>query len=94
MGGGISRRLPLVGDRVRERPDQLSGRLDDADWLYGAFSAGDPMIVSVLARLKSSGIPDAYPNLATYLVCGEARPTYKRAFDAQLAVFTGKPPTS
>ena len=62
-------------------------------WLDDAFSAGDLMMVSVLLRLKSSGILDEYPNLAAYVARGEARPAYKRAFDAQLAVYTGKPPT-
>src|SRR5262245_3259136 len=86
-------RLPLVEDRVRDRLNQLSRRLGDADWLDGAFSAGDLMMVSVLLRLKSSGILDEYPNLAAYLARGETRPAYKRAFAAQLAVNTGKPPT-
>jgi glutathione S-transferase len=85
-------RLPLVEDRVRNRLDQLSGRLADAHWLDGVFSAGDLMMVSVLLRLKSSGILDEYPNLAAYVARGEARPAYKRAFDAQLAVYIGKPP--
>jgi glutathione S-transferase len=86
-------RLPLVEDRIRDRLEQLSRRLGDADWLDGAFSAGDLMMVSVLLRLKSSGILDEYPNLAAYVARGEARPAYKRAFDAQLAVYTGKQPT-
>jgi len=47
-------------------------------------------MVSVLLRLKSSGILDEFPNLAAYLARGEARPAYQRAFDAQLAVNTGK----
>src|SRR5262249_43952798 len=82
-------RLPLVKDRVRNRLKQLSARLGDADWLDGAFSAGDLMMVSVLLRLKSSGILQDYPNLAAYVTRGEARPAYKRAFDAQLAVYAG-----
>ena len=86
-------RLPLVEDRVRDRLKQLSARLGSADWLDGGFSASDLMMVSVLLRLKSSGILDGYPNLAAYVARGEARPAYKRAFDAQLAVYTGKPPT-
>jgi glutathione S-transferase len=86
-------RTPLVADRVRNRLGQLSRRLGDADWLDGAFSAGDLMMVSVLLRLKPSGILDEFPNLAAYLARGEARPAYKRAFAAQLAVYTGKPPT-
>ena len=86
-------RLPLVKERIRGRLDQLSARLGDADWLDGAFSAGDLMMVSVLIRLKLSGILDEYPNLAAYVARGEARPAYQRAFEAQLAVNTGKPPT-
>ena len=86
-------RLPLVRDRVRERLGKLSGRLGDADWLDGAFSAGDLMMVSVLIRSKPSGLLTEYPNLAAYVARGEARPAYQRAFAAQLAVFTGKPPT-
>ena len=66
--------------------------MGDAEWLEGAFSAGDLMMVSVLLRLKASGILDEYPNLAAYLARGEARPAYERAFAAQLATSTGKPP--
>jgi glutathione S-transferase len=86
------KRLPLVEDRVRGRLNQLSARLGDADWLDGAFSAGDLLMVSVLLRLKSSGIVNEFPNLASYVARGEARPAYKRAFAAQLAINTAKPP--
>ena len=85
-------RLPVVEDRVRDRLGELSRRLGRADWLDGAFSAGDLMMVAVLLRLKASGLLDEYPNLSAYVARGEARPAYKRAFEAQLAVFTGKPP--
>jgi glutathione S-transferase len=86
-------RLPIVEDRIRDRLGILSGRLGGADWLDGAFSAGDLMMVDVLRRLSGSGMVDDYPNLAAYVARGEARPAFKRAFAAQLAVFTGKPPT-
>jgi glutathione S-transferase len=86
-------RLPVVMDRVRDRLKQLSDRLGSADWLDGEFSAGDLMMVHVLQRLKPSGILGEFPNLAAYVARGEARPAYKRAFEAQLAVYTGKPPT-
>jgi hypothetical protein len=36
---------------------------------------------------------DEFPNLAAYVARGEARPAYKRAFDAQLAVNASKPAT-
>jgi len=48
-------RLPLVKDRLGSRLEELSVRLGDAEWLDGAFSAGDLMMVSVLLRLKPSG---------------------------------------
>ena len=79
-------RLPLVEERTRQPLKQLSARLGDADWLDGAFSAGDLMMVSVLLRLRASGILDEFPNLAAYVARGEARPAYERAFAAQLAI--------
>ncbi|MGE3333527.1 MAG: glutathione S-transferase family protein [Rhodospirillaceae bacterium] len=81
-------RLPLVTDGVRTRMKQLAAHLDDEDWLDSAFSAGDLMMVSVLLRLRSSGVLDEFPNLAAYVARGEARPAYKKAFAAQLAVNT------
>jgi glutathione S-transferase len=79
-------RLPLVEDRVRDQLKQVSARPGDADWLDGAFSAGDLMMVSVLLRLRAAGILDEFSTLAAYVARGEARPVYKRAFAAQLAV--------
>ncbi len=80
-------RLPMLEDRVRARLNQLSRRLNDADWLDGAFSAGDLMMVMVLRRLDGAGIVEDYPNLSAYVARGQARPAYRRAFDAQYAVF-------
>jgi len=82
-------RLPLVMNRVRDRLNALSVRLGSADWLDGAFSAGDLLMASVLLRLRPSGILDEYRTLAAYVARGEARPAYKRAFAAQLAINTG-----
>jgi len=84
-------RLPMLDDRVRKRLRQLSTRLGEAGWIDGAFSAGDLMMVTVLRRLNGSGLLEEHPNLAAYVARGEARPAFKRAFAAQLAVFTGKP---
>jgi glutathione S-transferase len=81
-------RLPLVEDRIRGRLGELSERLGDTDWLDGAFSAGDLLMVTVLRRLNGSKILDDYPNLSAYVARGEARPAFRRAFEAQLAVFT------
>jgi glutathione S-transferase len=85
-------RLPILEDRVRVRLRELSSRLGRADWLDGAFSAGDLLMVTVLRRLDGSGEVEKFPNLAAYVARGEARPAYQRAFADQLAVFTGRPP--
>ncbi|TPI65463.1 glutathione S-transferase family protein [Mesorhizobium sp. B3-1-3] len=79
-------RLPLVDDRIRKRLAELSRHLGDSDWLDGAFSAGDLVMVGVLRRLQRSGLLNEFPNVAAYVARGEARPAFKRAFDAQLAV--------
>jgi glutathione S-transferase len=85
-------RLPLVEDRVRARLNQLAARLGDADWLDGGFSAGDLLMVSVLLRLRPSGLLNEFPSLAAYVARGEARPAYQRAFAAQLAINTAPLP--
>ncbi len=91
LEGGESwyeQRLAMVDTRIRRRLSQLSDRLGDNEWLDGPFSAGDLQMVSVLLRLKGSGLLDDYPTLSAYIARGEARPAYRRAFAAQLAVFT------
>ena len=81
-------RLPLLQERVRQRLGQLARWLGDAPWLEGEFSAGDLMMVSVLLRLRATGLLDEVPALAAYVALGEARPAYQRAFAAQHAVNT------
>lgn len=85
-------RVPLVFERIRQRLRPLSAYLGDAEWLDGEFSAGDLIMVSVLLRLRMSGLLDEFPNLAAYVARGEARSAYQRAFAAQLAQATGRRP--
>lgn len=85
-------RMPLIFDRIRHRLGQLSARLGNAEWLDGAFSAGDLVMVSVLLRTRPSGILSEFPSLAAYVARGEARPAYQRAFAAQLAFNTAQAP--
>ena len=80
-------RMAMVNGRIRGRLGELSNRLADSDWLDGEFSAGDLLMVNVLRRLGGSGLLEEFPNLAAYVARGEARPAFKRAFDAQYAVF-------
>ena len=85
-------RQPLINGRIRDRLRQLSDRLGDAEWLDGQFSAGDLLMVNVLRRPSALALLGEFPNLAAYVARGEARPAFKRAFDAQLAVFTDQAP--
>jgi glutathione S-transferase len=89
-----AQRQPLLEERVRVRLGELSSRLGNDDWLDGAFSAGDLLMVTVLRRLNGSGLLEKYPNLSAYVARGESRPAYQRAFADQLAIFTGKPSTA
>ena len=82
-----AQRLVMLDERVRRRLGELSARLGDGPWLEAGFSAADLLMVSVLLRLKSSGIVDEFPLLAAYVTRATARPAYQRAFAAQLAVF-------
>lgn len=86
----FAERLALVENRIRGRLNELDARLGDADWLDGAFSAGDLLMVQVLRRLGGCELLTERPRLAAYLARAEARPAYKRAFAAQWAVFSAK----
>ena len=80
-------RLAMVHDRIRNRLRDLSSRLGESEWLEGEFTAGDLLMVEVLRRLSGTGLLEEFPNLAAYVARGEARPAFRRAFDAQYAVF-------
>tara|TARA_R110000868_G_scaffold91679_1_gene254041 strand:- start:1841 stop:2491 length:651 start_codon:yes stop_codon:yes gene_type:complete len=80
-------RQPMLDDRVRQRLGELAAHLGNADWLDGAFSAGDLLMASVLMRLEGSDLLDEHPTLTAYIDRAKARPAFKRAFAAQLAVF-------
>jgi glutathione S-transferase len=85
-------RLEGACKRVRERLGDLAARLGDAEWLDGAFSAGDLMMVCTLRQLGGTGLIEEHPALAAYVARGEARPAFQRALDAHLQGFTGSPP--
>ena len=80
-------RLVAIDGRIRQRLGELTNHLGGADWLDGAFSVADIMMVHVLLRLAPSGILEEYPSLMAYLERAKARPAYQRAFAAQRAVF-------
>lgn len=82
----FDQRMGLLNDRVGSRLTDLSNRLGDADWIDDGFSAADIVLINVLRRPAASDLLD--DRLKTYVARGEARPAFKRAFDAQRAVFT------
>lgn len=79
-------RLPMLDKRVRTRLTELATHLGDSEWLDGAFSVGDLMMITVLMRVKGP-LLDAHPALTAYVARGERRPAFRRAFDAQLEVY-------
>jgi glutathione S-transferase len=83
----FDQRQPALKSRLKTRLGQLSDRLGDNDWLEGAFSAGDVLMVAVLRRLKTTELLEGFPNLAAYIARAEARPAFQRAFAAQFAVY-------
>ena len=80
-------RFAMVDERIRARLAQLAASMGDSDWLGGAFSAADIIMVHVLRRLEGSGLLEEFPTLAAYIARAEARPAYRRAFAAQLALW-------
>jgi glutathione S-transferase len=84
-------RMPLVAGGLRARLNHNGARQGDAGWGGGVFNAGGFLLVSVLLRLRPSGILNEFPTLAAYVARGEDRPAYKRAFAAQLAINSAKP---
>jgi glutathione S-transferase len=80
-------RFAMVDERIRGRLDQLVAHMGDSEWIDGAFSAADIILVHVLRRLEGSPLLPEYPTLQAYIARAEARPAYKRAFVAQLALW-------
>ena len=87
---GTSSACAVLEDRIRDtagRPFPSPWRCRLARW---CVQRGRPDDGGGAAQVeRSSGMLDEYPNLSAYVARGEARPAYKRAFAAQLAVFAG-----
>jgi len=77
-------RRSAVAERLKIRLADLSSYLGESEWLDGAFSAGDLMMIEVLLRVEDA-LAD-FPNLLAYVDRGRARSAFKRAFAAQKAV--------
>jgi glutathione S-transferase len=88
-----SKRQLILDERARERLRELENYLGNREWLDDQFSAADLLMVTVLRRLESANSPDGphlldeFPSIAAYVARGKERPAFKRAFEAQRAVF-------
>jgi glutathione S-transferase len=80
-------RRPQVLELATKRLGQLAAYLGEREWLEGAFSAGDLMMVAVLRIFDGQPTLAAHPALAAYVERGQNRPAFQRALDAQLADF-------
>lgn len=80
-------RRPEVARKIRQRLGYLSDWLGERDYLEDRFTAGDLMMTTVLRILRHTDLVAELPNLARYQARCEARPTFARALEAQLAAF-------
>lgn len=77
----------VVAD-LNGRLKDLSDALGEQQTLDGGdFTFGDLMMVSVLGGLRGTGVLDSFPNLASYVARGEARPAHQKAMADHLASF-------
>ncbi len=64
--------------QLQQRLRELSTALGDNEWLDGAFSAGDLLMVTVLRVLRGANMLEANPILYSYVERAEARPAFQR----------------
>lgn len=85
-------RRPGLVEFLGQRLDRLADALGDKDWLEGEFTVGDMAMASVLRIADHSELLPQRPALDAYVKRAMDRPAFKRAIDAQLAVFRANEP--
>ena len=81
-------RRPGAEQFLRGRLKGLSNALGAREYLEGGrFTVADLLMTTVLRNLRHTRIVADYPNLAALQARCEARPTFQRALDKQLANF-------
>jgi glutathione S-transferase len=82
-----------VVERTQGRLDRLAAFLGDREHLVaGRFTAADLLMTTVLRALRNTDLIRKMPSLEAYLLQCEARPAFKKALEAQLAVFAAHAP--
>ena len=69
------------------RLEHLEAVLTGRDWLAGAFSVADILMVDVLRLAHRLGALESYPACSAYVARGEVRPAFVKAHADQLAHF-------
>jgi glutathione S-transferase len=87
-------RRPALVAWVQKRLSELAARLGDNPHLDSdRFTAGDLLMASVLRIIERTDLVSAEPKLDAYLKRCVARPAFQKALAAQMADFTGAPPS-
>jgi glutathione S-transferase len=81
------RQRQFVADAVKGRLASVAAWLGERDYLEDRFTAGDLLMVTVLRILRHTDLVTGMPSLAAYQARCEARPAFKKALAAQMAVF-------
>ena len=76
---------------AEKRMQRLSDALGDQEWIAGAFSMADIVLVFLLHNVVDQELLAQYPRLSAYVERGMARPAFKRALQAQLDDFVDEP---
>lgn len=85
---------PRAEGWMRKRLAELSARLGQNPYLDGdRFTAGDLLMADVLRTIPEAMLAEQ-PTLAAYVDRCTARPAFQKALAAQLADFTGSPPSA
>ena len=85
-------RRPAVVKMIQKRLKELSAQLRDREYLEGRFTVADLLMTTVLRIPRNTTLVQEVPVLDAYRLRCEARPAFKKALDAQMAVFAKHAP--
>ncbi|TQK02890.1 glutathione S-transferase family protein [Herbaspirillum sp. SJZ107] len=78
---------PVLEEMALTRLHDLDRVLAGRDWLAGDFSAADILMTTVLRLLDGCGLAARFGNVSAYMARCMARPAFRKALAAQLALY-------
>lgn len=72
---------------MRGRLNRLEAVISERDWLAGAFSIADILMVDALRLLDRTKELSTFPACQEYTACAMARPAFQKAYRDQMAHF-------